>query len=266
VTTLLAGALALQLYTLIADARLLVHGVPIRAAPARPARSPEVAARQIIAAHLFGAAAAESTPGEAADSMLLTLLGTLATEDPSRGFAIIRSGDSKAHMVAANHEIDPGTQLLQVFPDRAIVSWRGEQRVLAFPRANKLLDLFAQRTVPKGNVTAAAADDEEADEQPGTPAAPRHTADFPIIRDNIDYNPRMVGNQIGGMEITSVKDAEKLTKIGLQEGDVVTAMDGHALNSTARINELLMSLSHGATVTATILRDGQVSTTVLKGE
>ena len=217
-------------------------------------------APQIVASHLFGEAPTpDSEPADAAAPFTLTLLGTLAAADPARGSAIIRLDEKRTGLFAPAASIDEHTRLLRVFADHIVVVWRGTERILALPTSRYgTPQLMANETIIPADFVA------EKSFQ-GTGEKPMHTADYRAILDDLDYHPQMVGNEIGGVKISGVKDEEKMARLGIHAGDVITSMDGTPLTDPHRIDDLLKALSEGRAVTAVVQRNGESSSVVLAG-
>jgi type II secretion system protein C len=258
VNAALAVGVAMQLFFLVKSCVSLP--TKLSAMAARSTRvairsSAASAAQSVIDAHLFGTSPSAALPAEAAAAVQsLVLLGVIAFEDPTTGLAIIRFPDKRVGLFPVNAQIDAGTRLESVFRDHIVIEWRGADTILSFAKDRIPLQLFAEQ--PKPTV------DTESEDQSGPELPPM---DNLPLKMNMDYSPRMVGNQIRGFEITSVHDDEKLARIGLKMGDIVTTMNGRPINTQAEINAFLDALSHGQTVDATIVRDDSTSTATLHG-
>jgi len=66
------------------------------------------------------------------------------------------------------------------------------------------------------------------------------------------------GSSAGGAQISQVQPNTPATASGLQNGDLITAIDGKPVTSTDQFIEMIDNYSPGQTVTFTIKRDGQV--------
>jgi putative serine protease PepD len=65
------------------------------------------------------------------------------------------------------------------------------------------------------------------------------------------------GSSAGGAQISQVQANTPATTSGLQNGDLITAIDGKPVTSTDQFIEMIDNYSPGQTVTFTIKRDGQ---------
>ena len=100
--------------------------------PPRPAANVQA----VVSAHLFGVAAADPSTQDPANAPLssanLVLAGTIATQDPKRGIAIISDGGpSKVYSVGDNVN---GASLHSVYLDHVILDRGGTLETLLLPR------------------------------------------------------------------------------------------------------------------------------------
>ncbi len=69
--------------------------------------------------------------------------------------------------------------------------------------------------------------------------------------------PVLDGGRLTGVRIAPGSDAALIGLFGLRTGDVVTAVDGQAVDSPARGQQILSSLAGARSTRVTVLRDGQ---------
>jgi putative serine protease PepD len=67
------------------------------------------------------------------------------------------------------------------------------------------------------------------------------------------------GTSAGGAQITSVQAGSPAATAGLQQGDLVTAINGKAISSTQQFIETVDTYSPGQTITVTVKRNGNTS-------
>ena len=63
-----------------------------------------------------------------------------------------------------------------------------------------------------------------------------------------------------GVEITEVADGSPAAKAGLQEGDVITAIDGNDVTSRPAVRSAIQAKQSGDEISVTYTRNGQSST------
>ncbi len=71
------------------------------------------------------------------------------------------------------------------------------------------------------------------------------------------------GGSTGGAQITTVQSGSPASTAGLQQGDLVTAIDGKAITSTQQFIETVDTYSPGQTITLTVKRGGSTSSVKL---
>jgi type II secretion system protein C len=252
-SVLLAVALGAQLLAFLTDGTLIAKQRSAGAAPPRALRSADSFVPQIVAAHLFGAAPVAAAADGAADPFDLVLQGTIAGDDPTVGRAIIRMHDQKARMFAPGGDVDSQTRLLRVYVDRVVLDYQGSERTLALPHGGLLAALLGPIVRPLVRVNE---EPEEVHElQPGHPAEPvARTANYAAIAEYAEFLPAS-----GGVKVMGVKDPDEMAKIGLQEGDVITAMNGEPIRNPGQVAALLERLSHGGAVNVSVERNGQAN-------
>ncbi|MGQ0383645.1 MAG: type II secretion system protein GspC, partial [Gammaproteobacteria bacterium] len=243
---LLAAQLASLLWRALDDS-----GPPPAALPdSAGADTPALDLTAIVNAHLFGVAPATGDPASApATSANLTLAGTLAGRDPEQGWAIIGASGQSARVYATGAQLPGGARLVAVYPDRVLLDRGGARESLVLPRLS-------------GGPTGAAA----TAYSPAAPAPAASLADSVrqlIAQDPAAANellrpqPVFAGGSLRGYRVYPGRNRAQFAALGLQPGDLVTAVNGAALDDPSRGQEILRGIGQGSAVTLTIDRNGQ---------
>ncbi len=207
----------------------------------------------IAAAHLFGEASKEppSLDGDAAltapdTSLSLQLRGAIATPDERFAHAIIAdsSGNEKVYFV--NATLPGGATLQQIQPDRVILARAGQLEVLRLPREGQGGAAPAGGMAPRSFTPPPAQNVQEL-----------VARNAPAFLDVVRPQPFMPGGQLKGYRIYPGPNREQFAALGLRAGDLVTEINGVALNNPAQGMEVFRSLGETAQVTVTVERDGQ---------
>ncbi|MDE3132165.1 MAG: type II secretion system protein GspC, partial [Acidobacteriota bacterium] len=214
-------------------------------APVRP-----VDAQTIAAAHLFGVAALDTSARNPADAppttANLVLAGTIATQDPRRGLAIIGSGGpTKVYSVG---DAVGGASLYAVYLDRVVLDRSGNLETLRLPK-----------TLAPG--------------QPGPMVVPAQSATARTLnnlRQMVERNPGVLNhvlravpsydNQAGrlrGFRIYPGANQRAFLGLGLRPGDLVTAIDGTPLDDPQRGQEIFNTIESSSQAVVTVDRNGQ---------
>lgn len=242
---------------------------------------------------LFGAADSEAgtdaapvaapTPGiedEAVDTKLnLVLRGVIASSDEKSARAIIADARAQAiYSPGDDIEGQQGVKLAKVLPLRVILDNRGQYESLWLykddpnaprPRVNySNADLPPSRSwegdpeelnadAPEmGNATREEAMADPVDNA-GNPTLEQMSDN---LSDIVAFNIHREGGRIRGYRIRPGRNAEAFESLGLQSGDIVTAVNGTSLDNPGRIMEIYRELGDATSASLEIERDGELIT------
>lgn len=259
VTIVLTIALALSLAKFIwalvptpESARWQAPPASLNAAPVGAASSLNI----ITNARLFGLykASAMSSLSAAPDTRLnLKLIGILAGTRASDSRAIISQQGSSEKAYAIGDDIVRGVNLQAIFADRVILSRDGQMETLRLdPTSGGSAGGFipAQSNSPlSGNLA-----------QQLSQARQEMLQDPAKAGDYLRIQPNNPGGQLHGYRIYPGKNASVFTNAGLRPGDLVTAVNGIALDDTQKALQMLNDLSKASSVSLMVDRGGQLQT------
>lgn len=209
---------------------------------------PAVDLGSIVNAHLFGVASMSGDPNAApATSANLSLAGTLAGIDPEQGWAIIGATAQAARVYATGATLPGGTKLLAVYPDRVILDRNGVRESLALPRLSGAAGAAPVPYGPAGTQTGSLADS----------VRELMAQDQSAVNELLRPQPVFAGAQLRGYRVYPGRNRGQFAKLGLQPGDLVTAVNGAPLDDPNRGLEILRGVGMGSAVTLTIDRNGQ---------
>lgn len=256
----LATSAVLVLLLAQALARLTWTALPAPAQelppPAASAPAPSQARadyRQIASLHLFGqapqSAARGSAPIDAPETRLnLTLRGILFNTDPAQTRAIISAPGQDDQIYQTGAQLPGGAVIDQIYADRIMLLRNGQYETLRLPEESL------------GTRTAAARRNRATTSSPAT--------DLAAVRRDIMNNPQNVANYIqaepvnrggGGLLGFRVRPGQNPTAFqlsGLQEGDIVTAVNGVQLDNMNKAADALGQLASADVVNVSVLRNG----------
>jgi general secretion pathway protein C len=215
----------------------------------RPQR-PGVDIESVISAHLFGTVVidpATQDPATAPQSSAnLQLAGTIATQDPKRGVAIVSDGGpSKVYSVG---DRIGGASLHSVYLDRIVLDRAGVLETVMLPR---LLLTSSRGPVsrPGDAATVAAVDNI------------RHMVQQdPGILDQVMRVVASYDNNAGklrGFRAYPGRNRQIFGKLGLKPGDLVTAINGTPLDDPQHSQDVFNTIQSSDHVTVTVERGGQ---------
>jgi general secretion pathway protein C len=250
-----AGLLAVAI---AAQAALLLTsepGGPAPAAPpglaagAHPQREPQINLQAIVDAHLFGVAGLRA--GNAQDapqtSLPLVLTGILANSDASKGAAIIGPTAAGAKLANVGDTVQGGARLHAVYYDRVVLERGGALESLFLPR-------FNTTTLPAGALAPPASSGP-------TPLQRLQSAagNGSLFSRLARITPVTAQNKLLGYRMFPVGGTNSLqafSKLGLVSGDLLTAVNGTALDDPAKSNAVLQTLASAASASVTVVRNG----------
>jgi general secretion pathway protein C len=262
VTAVLVLAIA---YRLAALTWLLVPTTPPSSPP-----PPVVATRAAAVApttgydlsgwHPFGEASAVAPPPvvatqDAPDTTLALVLASVhAFPEPTDGYAGISSGRGDQKLYHAGAVIDGanGATLHSVFADRVLIDRGGRVETLRFPEPQELL---AGPLPPTARFAPPPA--------PNTNLREVISANASRITDIIRAVPHIEGEQMVGYRVTPARNREAFAALGLEPGDVLTEVNGTALNDPASSLQVFESLGEASMATVTVLRNGTSQAVVI---
>jgi general secretion pathway protein C len=226
---------------------------PVLASVAPRAQHAGFDVQRVVSAHLFGIAAADPStqdPTNAPQSTAnLVLTGTIATQDPKRGVAIISDGGpAKVYSVGDNVG---GASLHSVYLDHVILDRGGQLETLLLPR------LLGPGMNGPPVVRRAGGD-------PRTVAAVdnirRLVQQDPGILDQVMRTVPSYDNAAGklrGFRAYPGRNRQIFNKLGLKPGDLVTAINGTPLDDPQRSQDVFNTIQTSDHATVTIERGGQ---------
>ncbi len=206
----------------------------------------------VVSAHLFGVFVADPSTQDPNNAPLssanLVLAGTIATQNPKKGIAIIiDGGPSKVFSVGDNVN---GASLYSVYLDHVILDRGGNLETLLLPR---LLN-SGPRTAPR-HIPAA--------------AETRTAQTVRDIKHLVEQNPSVldqvmrtvpsydnVAKKLRGFRAYPGRNRALFSELGLKPGDLVTAINGQPLDDAQHSQEVINTLQTSAFATVTVERGG----------
>jgi general secretion pathway protein C len=206
----------------------------------------------VASAHLFGAYVADPATQDPNNAPLssanLMLAGTIATDDPKHGIAIITDGGpSKVYSVGENVN---GASLYSVYLDHVILDRGGNLETLLLPRqiASGVGPRPPSRRGAADTRTVAAVDNIR-----------RLVQQDPGILDQVMRTVPSYDNAAGklrGFRAYPGRNRAIFSKLGLKPGDLVTAINGQPLDDPQHSQEVFNTIQSSNTATVTIERAG----------
>jgi general secretion pathway protein C len=207
----------------------------------------------VVQAHLFGVPpAATQDEGNAPQSSAnLLLAGTIATQDPRHGIAIISEGGAPSKVYSVGERVG-GASLHSVYLDHVILDRGGALETLLLPRElppSRGGPAIARR-MPGGDPRTVAAVDN----------IRKMVQQDPSILDQVMRTVASYDNAAGklrGFRAYPGRNRAIFSKLGLKAGDLVTAINGTPLDDPQKSQDVFNTIQTSDHVTVTIERGGQ---------
>jgi general secretion pathway protein C len=178
----------------------------------------------------------------------LTLKGILSKEGDPNGSVIIANSrnEEKAYFVGQTIEGADGATLHSVYSDRVLLNRNGRLETLRLPK---------ELSTSSGSPMAMAS------------PLPQPAAVPPTLRETISENatrladivrlaPHVQEGQVVGFRVNPGRDRATFEALGLQPGDVVTDINGTALDDPSQGLAVFQALGESTQANVTVLRDG----------
>lgn len=202
----------------------------------------------IARAHLFGTPGAGSNPADPNSlpraQVNLVLAGTMALNDPEAGFAIVGDNAANAKFYRVGATINGGVRLHSVYVDRVVIERNGTLETLTLPRGPSSAAFAPAPARPIAANPAAENLRRLANASPET------------INNLLRSQPVFANGALRGFRVYPGRDRQQFVRAGLQPGDLVTAINGTALDDPNRSNEILNTLASSATAMLSVERNG----------
>jgi len=225
---------------------------------------------RLVNAHLFSEVSKQAQeefqqaqeimdPTAAPDTTLsLELLGTIASELAEESFALIHERGKDTKVFAIGDSVTRGTRLHGVYPDRVLLDRGGRLEALRLPKQE------LGSTSTGSSRSASRGSSRQGSSRLSKPTVANVIADnVTRLTDVMRPQPVFADGQQRGYRLYPGKDRRTFAALGLRPGDLVTEINGTALNDPASGMEVFQSMGDATSVTVTIERNGQPEVLVL---
>jgi general secretion pathway protein C len=210
--------------------------------------------QEVVDAHLFGIAVADPVsqdPNDAPPSSAnLLLTGTIATQDPRHGVAIVSEGGGPSRVYSVGDRL-AGASLHSVYLDHVILDRNGALETVTLPRL-----------MTTGAMSAPLMRRSGADSRTATAVENirRMVQQDPSILDQVMRTVPSFDSAAGklrGFRAFPGRNRQIFAKLGLKSGDLVTAINGTPLDDPQRSQDVFNTIQTSDHVTVTVERAGQ---------
>lgn len=228
----------------------------------QPSEAPTSNPNSVAALHLFGIADSNA-PGNAPETTLnLTLRGVVAASPDIRQSLAIIAANGTGQMYAVGAQLPGGARLQSVYPDHVMLSLNGRLQTLGLPKSSSssggsdtsLTSPAIPPVVYGSNLPATENLNQLRNELVSHPER---------LLDMMRAMPVMEDGKLTGYRVFPVGNSKAFGKLGLEPGDVVTAVNGIPLNNPAQSLQVLNNIRTSDQISLTFMRNGQQQTRIL---
>jgi general secretion pathway protein C len=229
-------------------------GMQAPAHSAAPSADDAFSVERITSAHLFGELAADAPmpvveQEDAPDTQLsLELRGTITATEGPRALAIIAERGGAERIFFVGDAVPGGATLHAVHPDRVLLRRGARLEALRLPQASEAPMARRAATQPRAAAPPARAASVQDVIQQGAANLTEVIRPQPVFKD---------GRQ-QGYRVYPGRQRQQFAQLGLRPGDLITQINGMALDDPARGMEIFRSLADATSVTVTVDRNGQI--------
>jgi len=252
---LLAQATAGLLWDILAPTTRVVVSAPAMTQAAGTGASTSRAGVSPVTEDLFGepVTATVTSIEDAPDTKLdLSLIGVFATGDSS-ALAIIASGRRPEALFAVGDDLPGGATLRAIYADRVILERNGDLETLRLPQES--LGGLSTTDGPTGTVRTDASLGSQL--QAYRREAMRNPAS---MAEYVEAQPVEQGGRFLGYRLILKKDVPVFNELGLSPGDIITEVNGIALDQPDAGIRALRQLATAREINLTVLRNGRTET------
>ena len=238
-----------------------IVAAPVSSAPTNVKPQPRANHdRKIAQLHLMGKPAPASNAKNVEDApdttLNLKLLGVLAG-DKDYGYAIISSGGNKIKHYALGDDVPGGAVLHAVFNDRVILERDIRMETLRLPKSNA--KGFNKKLSPTNKLETAQASPpaETTNSFESVGQFRQEIMKNPVrLTEFINAAPEQQDGKFVGYKLTPSQNTDMFYQLGLEPGDVVTNINGVALDAPNKGPQAMQSLATATEVTMIVTRAG----------
>ncbi|MEN1729223.1 MAG: type II secretion system protein N [Pseudomonadota bacterium] len=218
---------------------------------------------------LFGQAQRLATPVQQVTAVSRTRLRLMGVVSGENGYAMISDSSNGERVYRVDDELPDGSRLAAIESNQVILSVNGQNEILALDQDQaRATSLPSRQQATRVNPNARSTPNPMVGNMPGFRRVPAQTsvsiASLPDMARASGFDLSGMANSIsimpvngGGFRVRPGRNAQLFSQLGLQVNDVVTAINGQALQSEAQIQGLFADVLTRGEVAITVNRQGR---------
>jgi general secretion pathway protein C len=189
------------------------------------------------------------------------LQGTLATDDPKSGLAIIADDQGREGYYGVGDELPGDARLHEIHAERVILVRQGQYESLSL-----------RETTPADQVSTTNRRGRQVTATPALATRPQiggiKGVDLSAVQNQYRLDPMELAKQVQvlpftrngkqiGVRLQAGRDAVLMKRLGLRSTDIITSVNGIALDDPSRAFELMQKLNTETQFNVVLLRNGR---------
>ncbi|MCW8925445.1 MAG: type II secretion system protein GspC [Xanthomonadales bacterium] len=229
----LAGSLVWKLWLLNDETSQASTFVPLASKNTQPK-----SLKDLLQYPLIRSASTSSTDSASLNapetSLKLKLVGLMYSTDQNQARAIIENGQDGALSYATHERVADNAEIHSIEPDRVILLHAGRKEALFLDPDNKVAvaQTGTENQPPGSSGSARTTTRSQPAASQGSMRPPRNTAE--LMRE-FSATPVMEDGELLGFQLKALRNPEILQQWGIGQNDVITAVNGIALNAPGRV-------------------------------
>jgi type II secretion system protein C len=244
-------------------------------------KHPRTYYEQIVRRDIFNMRPTASSAPVATEDLRIKLLGT-SLMTAGKPFAIIEDLSGAQDVYQVGDDIPGAGRLVAVELNRAIIDRGGRRVAIEIPDTVKAAreagevgaksmpgrslmsarPMISRAGTPIPSTTTATDDEEIKNLGPNHYSISRNFINESFLNladlaENIRATPNVVGGKVNGFALAEIESGSVFGEIGLKNGDIITQVDGRALNDPSRALAMIPMLHTRQSVQLQVLRGGK---------
>ena len=219
--------------------------------------------RDLFGSHVSPLKAVKSAPVDdgvgsgppSEDELRIALLGTVAGS-PAISRAIIQNTETKVLGQYKTGDMVLTASIESIEKDRIVVLHRGQRRIFS---------LRTKESSPVGIAGARATLQVNVPKPVGVTPSPKPAITFvdrlrhaAIMLPKATVESHIVEGEVQGLRVTDLENIEGAEDLGLRDGDVIRAINGHRLDSKQKAFQIAMKARSQAALSVELMRDNKI--------
>lgn len=210
-----------------------------------------------ISSQTTGANKRASFEPAVSEELGLALFGTVSGS-PEVARAIIKNLKTGVFDLYKIGQTVEGARIEGIDTDEIILSHNGERKILRlsiaqFSRNNNSTETPSSRTINETSNTVKT----DLSAQKAHIDTRTKIGCVEAILDEAVIEPHVVDGQVEGLRITDLENIEEAKKLGLKNGDIIRAVNGHLLTSKQKAHQIFKKASSQTAISLELLRDDE---------